>query len=172
MPNSVRENDNDVRAFVATHVIDTALDVGPGEGTYNRMLGDLIPNMDAVEIWSKNISLFDLDDKYREVWHDDIRVHIESEKMKKYDLIIFGDVLEHMPLRDAVDTFTHALYNAAYVLVSVPIIDFPQGAIDGNHHETHHIENAGRDLIPHLGKPLYSFRYNVTGTFIYKGVKR
>lgn len=176
MPNSVRENDAHVRAFVSSHVIDTALDVGPGEGTYHRILSDLIPDMDAVEIWEKNITDFSLRNRYRAVAHADIREYIDvvdtydtPSITGPYDLIIFGDVLEHMSVSDAIIVFQKALDRAPYVLVSVPIHHFPQEPIDGNEAERHLIEDPRRELIPYLGKPLYQWEYAVTGTYIYRG---
>ena len=168
MPNSIRENNADVRAFVITHPeVLEVLDVGPGEGTYHRLIGDLV-DMDAVEIWEKNITDFSLKNKYREVFHSDIR-DFPYPEADGYDLVIFGDVLEHMPVVDAVKVFEDALSMSNWVLVSVPMVHFPQGAIDGNEHEFHEIEDPQTELIPLLGKPLYWWRYQITGTFIYQG---
>jgi predicted TPR repeat methyltransferase len=111
MPNSIRENNNDVRAFVATHDIQDALDVGPGEGTYHMLLGDLIPEIDGVEIWYKNIVDFSLKNRYRDVWNDDIR---GFEYIMNYDLIIFGDVLEHMSVVEAITVFLEAKKHAKW----------------------------------------------------------
>lgn len=170
MPNSIRENNNDVRAFVATHPeIQTALDVGPGEGTYHTLLGDLIPAMDAIEIWEKNIEEFKLRDRYRTVWHNDIRKWNDKLYTGDFDLIIFGDVLEHMEVDEAVAVFNKALEHSKWVLVSVPIVHFPQDAIDGNKHEAHKIEDPLDDLLPVLPKPRYGWGYQYTGTFIYSG---
>ena len=171
MPNSIRENNNDVRAFVATHPdIMTALDVGPGEGTYHTLLHDLIEDIDAVEIWGKNIEDFALKNRYREVWNADIQDWVKTGAiLSNYDLIIFGDILEHLPLSKAVEVFETALKYCRWVMVSVPMVHFPQDAIDGNEHEHHEIEDPQEDLIPILPRPRYSWVYQVTGTFIYAG---
>ena len=169
MPNSIRENNNDVRAFAAAHKLESALDVGPGEGTYHALLHDLIPEIDCVEIWPQNVADFSLRNRYHEVWTDDIRHHINSDEMYDYDLIVFGDILEHLPVDDAVQVFTEALRRCRWVIVSVPMVHFPQDAIDGNQHEHHEIEDPQTDLIPLLPSPAYSWVYNITGTFIYRG---
>lgn len=172
MPNSIRENNADVRSFVRFHAKDvrTALDVGPGEGTYYNLLHDLVPTMDAVEIWAQNITDFALTSKYRDVWNQDARTFaFHFPGSEDYDLIIFGDVLEHLSVEDAVSVFTRARAASKWVLVSVPIIHFPQGEIDGNHAETHLIEDPLDELIPLLGTPEYTFKYQYTGTFIYRG---
>lgn len=170
MPNSIRENNNDVRAFVATHPeIKIVLDVGPGEGTYHWLIQDLIDAMDGVEIWEKNVEDFSLRNRYRSIIVNDIRETIDAIHLYDYDMIIFGDVLEHLPLVDAIDVFHKALKLAPWVLVSVPMQHFEQGAIDGNEHEHHEIEDPQIDLIPKLPVPRYWWTYRVTGTFIYQG---
>ena len=102
---SVRENNADVQAFVVEHDIKTALDVGPGYGTYHRMLGDLIPTMDAVEAWEKYIRRHRLRARYRMVHHCDIRDYTAGFD---YDLIIFGDILEHLSRDDAMTVWARA----------------------------------------------------------------
>lgn len=168
MPNSIRENDADVIAFVERHRADTStvLDVGPGEGTYHRMLSHLVGRMDAVEIWEPNLADYELVERYDHVTLGDIRHYRYS---KPYGLVIFGDVLEHLSVQDALAVFERARANARYVLVSVPIVHFPQGAIEGNHAETHLIEDPDTELIPLLGNPIAIHRYRITGTFIYRG---
>lgn len=186
MPGSVRENDADIVQWVQSfrkpgktrRPINTALDVGAGEGTYHRILGELIPAMDAIEVHEPNIVDYSLAGKYRKVLHADARDVLHAKNLGemrprlRYDLVIFGDVLEHLTVLDAVRVFCSALSISRYVLVSVPIIHYPQSAVGGNHHEIHLIEDPQKDLLPvlaALADPLFSWRYSVTGTFIYPG---
>lgn len=189
MPGSVRENDADVIRWVESfrkpgriqQPILTALDVGAGEGTYHRMLSHLIPTMDAIEVHQPNIADFGLEARYRKVLHADARDVLHARNLGemrprlRYDLVIFGDVLEHLTPLDAVRVFTAARSISRYVLVSVPIVHYPQGAVGGNHHEIHLIEDPQRDLLPELAdviEPMVSWNYAVTGTFIYPGTVR
>lgn len=169
MPNSIRENDADVQRFVTENaaVIKRVLDVGPGEGTYHRLLAPLVDEMDAVEIWEPNIELYGLRYRYNNVTLGDIRDYEWPDG--HYDMVIFGDVLEHLTVPDALSVFNKALASAKCVLVSVPIVHFPQGSIAGNHAETHLIEDPQVELIPFMGIPLVAWRYEWTGTFIYVG---
>jgi hypothetical protein len=163
VPGSVRENDADVRAFVTEHGIRTALDVGPGRGTYSRILSDLIPVMDAVEVWRPYIGRYQLYDKYRTVTLGDVRDHGKFD----YDLVIFGDVLEHMPREDALAVWTRAGGSARFTLMSVPIICYPQGALKGNPHEVHVQEHLTPDDVRRDYGPFVLDRaYEITGTFI------
>ena len=74
----------------------TCLDVGACDGKWWKLLGDYL-KMDAVEIFQPNIAIHDLKRKYNKVFYGDI-FGLEYEH---YDLIIFGDVLEHMTVEKA-----------------------------------------------------------------------
>jgi hypothetical protein len=70
-------------------------------------------------------------------------IHIEDAResaghLFHRDLVIAGDVLEHMPRQDAVDLL-HRIHDAGawHILVSVPIVDSQQGEVDGNPNEAH-----------------------------------
>lgn len=173
MPTSARENYWDVREFVSsTPGIDTVFDVGAGEGTYWEFLHDLVRTIDAIEIHGPNIEEFGLREKYGTVWHADVRYFPFGD----FDLVVFGDVLEHMTVDDAVRVFATALTHSRFVLVSVPIVHYPQdpaGVGHGdNEHERHLIEDAQEDLLPRLAEvsaPIESWDYRITGTRVYRG---
>jgi hypothetical protein len=166
MPTSSRENKKFVRTFVQDESIQSVLDVGAGAGTYFDFLSDLVDYLDAVEVWDRYIERFDLRRKYRRVFDIDIR---GFETDQNYDLITCGDVLEHLYPHEAERVFETLKGYSKFVLVSVPIIKYPQGTLFGNHHEIHLIEDALEELIPRLGEPYLEQRYKVTGTFIYRG---
>ena len=106
------------------------LDVGACDGEYFNLLGDLL-TMDAVEVWEPNIERYDLTHKYRMVYHDDIR----NLKYGDYDVIIFGDVIEHMSVEDAQKVIEYAKTKARMIVVAVPY-RFKQDAIYGNPYDT------------------------------------
>jgi len=163
MPGSARENDADVKAFVQLYGVNTVLDVGPGKGTYSRVLKNHGLTMDCVEIWEPYVQHYGLCKKYRTVTIGDIRDHDNFD----YDLVIFGDVLEHMSREDALKVWERASRDAHYGLISVPIIHYPQGETFGNPYEEHiqdhlHPEEIRKDYGPFI----LDRCYEVTGTFI------
>lgn len=165
MPGSVRENDADVIAFVKEHDIKTVLDVGAGKGTYSDMLKPYIDRIDAVEIWEPYIEQFNLHTKYDNVINADIREY-SSWWFENYDLVIFGDILEHMTQRESLFVW-HKASAAMYGLISVPIIHYPQGAEFGNPYEEHVQEHMRPDEIRKFYGPfIFEREYEVTGTFI------
>lgn len=168
MPGSVRENDADVIAFVKEHDIKTVLDVGAGKGTYGTLLGPHVDRIDAMEVWAPYVEQFDLKSIYHSVVVDDFRNWPDYALTGyKWDLIVFGDVLEHMSAEESQRCWNHAAHMAKYGLISVPIVHYPQGAEFGNPYEVHvqehlHPEDIRRDYGPFV----FEREYQVTGTFI------
>ncbi len=114
----------------------TILDLGAGAGTYARLLRPSLPDahMTAVEIHAAYVSEHKLWRCYDSVIIGDIR----TCDIPTADVVILGDVLEHMSRSDA-----HALWERARdhaekaVLLSIPIVEWKQGAMFGNEHERH-----------------------------------
>lgn len=71
------------------------LDVGAGGGTYYKLLGPQY-NWTAVEIWKESAEY--IKQFYNTVYQIDIR---DFQYQEDYDLIIFGDILEHLSVEDA-----------------------------------------------------------------------
>lgn len=117
------------------------LDVGACDGIWADLLGDYLV-MDAVEIWQPNITHNNLKDKYHLViWGD-----ISKQSYMPYDLIIFGDVLEHMSVKDAQRTLEYADTRCADYIVALPF-NYYQGAIYGNPYERHLQPDLTPDIV-------------------------
>lgn len=115
--------------------IKTVLDVGAGSGTYRDYFysNNYRPIMDAVEVWQPYIDEFNLKNKYRRVYDVDIR----DFDRYHHDLVIFGDVLEHMSEEDALQVWDTASKYCRFAVISIPIIEYHQHAINGNPYEEH-----------------------------------
>ena len=136
MPRSLAEG----KAWIS-HVVTglrpkSVLDVGPGQGTYSDLLRACTPGAcwSCVEIFAPYVGMFDLRRKYDEVHVADIR---SFRWNGTFDVVILGDVLEHMVLSDALDVWHAARAHAEHVVLSIPIVEYPQGAHHGNAHEAH-----------------------------------
>ena len=100
MPWSNPENQQWVLNKVVQLKPQTILDVGAGYGTYARLLRPYVPaRYVAIEIFENYISEYKLKELYDEVWLEDVRKYVSLES----DLIIFGDVLEHMSKEQTID---------------------------------------------------------------------
>lgn len=121
--------------------IDSILDVGPGWGIWGEMLRPWFPEawLSAVEIFKPYVDRYDLKKKYDYVYLEDVRDmstrFAESGYRRGFDLVIFGDVLEHMPKPDAVGVVEALLRR--YALISIPIGECPQEGTEENPYEEH-----------------------------------
>lgn len=143
----------------------TVLDVGAGRGVYATILFPYLPQtiFDAIEVWQPYIDQYNLHSKYRNVFVEDARVHEDFS----YDLVIFGDVLEHMPEKDAVGLWNRVSQQATFGLISIPIIHMPQEEIDGNPYEIHEEEDWSTSLVLEKFSHIVEYReFESTGVFI------
>lgn len=144
---SKREGKAEVKDYILKNIRHgaTCLDVGACNGIWHELLGDHLI-MDAVEVFEPNIENHRLREKYRRVFSSDIR----GLRYPHYDLIIFGDIIEHLTVWDAQDVLEFAKLRAEEIIVAVPFL-YPQGAIYGNRYERH--------LQPDLTNRIFLERY-------------
>jgi len=128
------------------------LDVGAGEGTYLPFLQDYFINIEAVEIFKPNIDNFDLENRYSKVYN----VNIIDFKYDFYDIIIFGDVIEHLEVNEAQEVLKYALNRCKEMIVAVPYLN-PQGIEENNAYEIHKQD----DLTDEIMKERYPYLKNV-----------
>jgi predicted TPR repeat methyltransferase len=167
MPGSVRENDAFVRNFVITNQCGSVLDVGAGQGTYANILWGAVAQIDGIEVWEPYVSEFSLFAKYNKLTLGDAREVLASTPDNYYDLVIFGDILEHMTEAEALTCWQEAARIASWGLISVPIIHYPQGAEGGNPYEVHVQDHLTPEHVREVYGPFdHEAVYNITGTFI------
>lgn len=121
------------------------LDVGAGDGKWSIILPEY-NNMDACEIFPPNAEK--IKGFYREVYCCDIE-NLQYQK-NRYDLIIFGDVIEHMDVEKAQRVLKYARTRCRDMIIAVPWL-YQQGELYGNRYEIH-IQN---DLTPELFEERY-----------------
>ena len=162
-------SDESGRSYVAEILARLAplqvLDVGPGAGAYGRLVRQVltVDVLDAVEAWEPYVERFGLLDIYDSVTVEDVRKVTKFD----YDLVIFGDVLEHMSREDAFAVYSLAREQAKAVLVSMPIIHYPQGESEGNPFEVHVVDHWEHDDILAAFPGLTEFRlFDVTGVYL------
>lgn len=104
------------------------LDVGAGSGTWRALLPEY-EKMDAVEVFRPNVEKLK---GYRLKFFADIRGFCYD----RYDLIIFGDVLEHLTVEAAQTALAYAAPRCRDMIVAVPFL-YPQEPVGGNPYERH-----------------------------------
>jgi len=110
----------------------TILDVGAGCGTYYDLLHKHFKNMDAVEVFKPNIENYELESKYDNVYN----TNIKDFKYDYYDIIIFGDIIEHLDIKEAQEVLKYAYDRCKEMIVAVPYM-FVQDECYGNIYEIH-----------------------------------
>lgn len=123
----------------------TCLDVGACDGKWADLLGNYLI-MDGIEIFEPNITKHKLEKKYHNIFNADVR----GFQYRHYDLIIFGDVLEHMTVEDAQKVLNYAMPRCRDLIVAVPF-QWVNRSHYGNPYEFH-IQD---DLTPELVKERY-----------------
>ena len=122
----------------------TVLDVGACWGKYRHLLPHY-PAMDACEAWEPYVEAEDLRALYRHVFLADICELVTSPDWHGYDLVIMGDVLEHIRRDRAQAMLGTLLATCGDVIAAVPY-EYEQGPEHGNHYQRH----LQADLTPDL----------------------
>lgn len=110
------------------------LDVGFGAGAYGKLLRSLYyQNIDGLDVYGDNIEEMRL-----ELVYDNIFIqNILDFDFEYYDLIILGDVLEHIELKSAEKLLSRFISGkCGQMIVSVPY-EYEQDELYGNEHEKH-----------------------------------
>lgn len=149
--------------------IRSAVDAGTGFGGWEAFMHPWWPNSQwtAIEIYKPYVDRFLLEFRYRGgVLNTDIR---DLDPYPRADVWFLGDILEHMPVPDAIKVWEKAREAAWRVVLGIPIREYPQGAWEGNEHEAHvatwTTETVLRDL-----PGIYAYQANAdTGAFIASG---
>ena len=97
MPYSSHEGKGFVRDWFRDKDIDHVIDIGPGAGTYFDLLQNVVRAgwWTAIEIWAPYVTQFGLKEKYNEVIVADA-LWVDWDRLGRPDLVILGDVLEHI----------------------------------------------------------------------------
>lgn len=146
----------------------TVLDCGAGAGVYLDLIREHMGNdviVDAVEVWEPYIKQFNLSSRYNNLYHTDLR----DISNFNYDLVILGDILEHMTESDAVSVWNKISKQARYAIISIPIIHYHQDAINGNPYEVHVEEDWNVDRVLQKFNNIVEYKsFPQTGVFVAK----
>lgn len=117
----------------------SVLDVGAGAGTYAKLLADVpTTRLTALEVFEPYVTTYGLRELYDEVVLGDAR----STTLPTVDVVILGDVAEHMERAEAQELWARAADAARRaVYLSIPIVPYPQGTLEHNPHEMHVVDD-------------------------------
>ena len=177
--------------MLAEKNITSILDVGAGAGAYINCIeiaktraGVYSPKafdvkVDALEPFAEYVGKYDLGSKYNKVMPHTLAQYLLSDDVKDYDLIILGDVAEHMEKEEVVNLIRSLLDMCKFVWVSLPINKFnswtngyDQGEAEWEHNplERHLYSWDYKEFFNTFAdKVLGFYPFPVIGAFLLKG---
>lgn len=177
MPSSYTEGKSETAGWLEEIAPKTATDVGPGCGTYAFLLNNRYPNvvykgptpkLTCIEAYYPYVTEYNLPYWYQNIIIADVR-YVDWDKVPDSDVVIFGDILEHLTELEAVLVMSDVREVTKNVIISLPIIKFPQGAIGGNPFEIHKEEEWTHErMLKVFGTPHKYFNGTSIGTYWYK----
>lgn len=131
--------------------ITTVLDIGAGKGTYLKLLkhkSNVLPSAKfvCIEAWAPYVEKFNLPSKYDVVINEDAR-KVNYRDMGNIDLTIAGDVLEHMTKEESISVVDQIATISRFMVISIPVIHYPQEAINNNPFEEHIKDDWSHDEV-------------------------
>lgn len=151
---------------------NVVVDIGAGVGTYKSLLTDTKAHWVGIEIFAPYIQEYHLRDIYNTVICGDAR-YVDFTLLGEIDLVIAGDVIEHMPRNDAIGLLDRLKQVSKNIIISVPIVESHQGTVNGNEFETHHYQWDFDEMLGVLnfganGKVVESLKGDVLGYYLWK----
>lgn len=152
MPTSYKDFKNQIKEYIykkySTDI--KILDIGPGLGTYAQLLPDY-KNIDCVEIYSPYIEEFNLKSQYKNVFN----LNILDFDFEYYDLIIMGDILEHLSPQDSLKLLKKLTTKCDDIIISIPYLaDYNHLKIAANEPNINNL-HIQIDLTPDIMKERY-----------------
>jgi predicted TPR repeat methyltransferase len=152
-------------SIIVNHILQnpirTILDVGCGEGKWGKLLKNKVSTIDGVEAWAPYIQKYNLHQYYNNLFNLDIRFF---EFNHNYDIVILGDVLEHLQRNEAIEVLNKLKLNTNTIYLTLPItICIQDGNIIGNPYETHHYQWSDKEVRYDLGFTLLNVSVNDNG---------
>jgi cyclopropane fatty-acyl-phospholipid synthase-like methyltransferase len=144
----------------------TILDVGAGLGLYYEFLKHeqvVFEKLDAIEVWEPYIEKYELKLKYNNVFNVDARQWNDWS----YDLVILGDILEHMSKEEALTLWDNVSKHAKAAIISIPIIHYPQGHEHGNPYEEHIKDDwSSAEVLESFSHIIKHKEYDIVGVYL------
>lgn len=104
------------------------LDIGPGKGKYGKILRSIESELDcaihkmAVEIdREKVIERFALHEIYDEILNEDAAVLVKRYPLLTGDIVIVGDVIEHLTKSEGIDMIEYLQYRFKHIFMIIPV---------------------------------------------------
>jgi SAM-dependent methyltransferase len=138
MPYSSNTFDNVLSDHIYRLSPEKVLDVGSGSGKNGTIVKKINPNiiLEGIEPTEKYIEEYNLNSLYNKIYHKDIQKFSKEDSKNRYDVVIIGDVLEHLFRTEVIDYLDYFLYRTKWLIAIWPT-NLPQDDSEENHYEIH-----------------------------------
>jgi len=160
MPYSIPIFDDTILKQLVALNPKSILDIGAGAGKYGKLLRSALPDckIDAVEPTPKYINDFGLKSIYNNIYEMNIEQYLDQNPKQRYEVVIIGDMLEHLYRSKVVDYLDFLLYKSHFVLCIWPT-NFPQDDYNGNGYECHRSNFKLKDLSDKFEVEFYAKKF-------------
>lgn len=139
---------------------DRVLDIGCGEGKWGKLLRGFI-EVDGIEVWEPYIDKYNLKKYYGTLYNIDM---LEFKDYNMYDIVILGDVFEHVPYGDGIVFLNKLKVSVDKIYLTIPVtVCIQDGNAIGNPYETHHYQWSDKEIQIDLGFKLLNVSVNDNG---------
>ena len=138
MPYSSEVFDNSIKELFARWKYKTYLDIGVGAGKYGAIIKSLSGgnHVTGIEIEKEYVERFGLENLYDEIANKDVLSIVSGAQEIMYDVVIMGDVLEHLLKSDGLDLVHFYVYRCKRMIVVYPS-KYVQYDVGGKKSESH-----------------------------------
>lgn len=158
MPYSSFIFDNAIAEIIKLIGPKVFLDLGAGAGKYGAMVKEIDPSIEtiAVEIEKDYLEKFKLRSIYNQTWNIPVTDLVRSKYFdSRFDIIMFGDILEHLKKSEGVDLLNFLIYRCRWIIVEFPH-RYLQNAVDGYTSEAHISVWTENDFLPFERTRMYA----------------
>lgn len=142
----------------------SVIDIGAGEGKWGKLLKGKVNLIDGIEVWKPYINRFKLHSLYDTLYEIDLR---DFKPDKKYNVVILGDVLEHLKREEALSVLTNLKTQVEIIFLTIPVtVCIQDGNAIGNPYETHHYHWSDKEIRYELGFDILNFSVNENGLVV------
>ena len=136
------------------------LDIGPCKGYWGSILRPLAKELIGVEAYEPNVVSLQEKHFYDKIITSNIQ---DFKYIEKYDVIVFGDIIEHLKIEDAFAVLNAAYEHCKEMIVIVPFYYWQTPERDANPFEEH--------LQPDLCEAIMTTRYPMLKRLVANDIK-
>lgn len=130
MPSSSSLLDDKIRDFLKKLPQEYYLDIGAGDGKFGKMIKKLNPKARVVAVEPDQGLPLKGYDKIYNIYASNL---IDMEPDFRTDIVIMGDVIEHLKKSEALDVLDFLLYRCKYLIVKFPFCYIQYGNLLERH---------------------------------------